>query len=86
MVDYFMSFLSLSTWYFFCWTTRGFYSEENTLRKFIQTSYIKHFCNFLNFLLDKGRFQIKKQKKVGNFPKPGGGGQPNSLPILFMIL
>ena len=28
-------------------------SEENTLCKFIQTSYIKHFCNFFSFLLHK---------------------------------
>ena len=31
--------------------------------------------------LRKGRFQIKKQKKIGK-----GGGHPNSLPILLMIL
>ena len=28
-------------------------SEENLLHKFIQTSYIKHFCKFLSFLLYK---------------------------------
>ena len=35
-------------------------SEENSLRKFIQTSYIKHFCNFLSFLLDKCYLIFKK--------------------------
>ena len=34
----------------------------------------------------KGRFQIKKQKKCREFSLTGGGGHPNSLPILLLIL